>query len=307
MRRHRFGGWNRNCFLSSCRAPAQVRSSKGVHAPGQSFMAQTAEQSESPEYKVPDNVMDQVVTELRQCGSEYYPENGELRNIRIVGHTPKNDHYIYDVVIDFAAGSERLAAKVYRNSKCGPQGARGLAKLESSNLQRVYQLFQRKKLSGVPRPIGDFTELGAVVTEKFSGLPLQSIIMKAALLPGYADRGTLTEAASRTGEWLRAFHRVTADMPQPFDAEALLRELERLCANCKGEGLDDAAIRTILSGTRSILARLARRRHAGNRPRGLSPRSRVARTCCRRASGRRCVALRCADLGASRVRADATR
>lgn len=204
---------------------------------------------------MPENVMEQVVTELRRCGSEYYPEHGELRNIRIVGHTPKNDHYIYDVVIDFAGGSERLAAKVYRNGKCGPQGARGLAKLESSNLQRVHQLFEKRKLAGVPRPIGDFTELGAVVTEKFTGLPLQSIIMKAALLPGYADRGTLTLAASKTGEWLRAFHRITADMPQSFDPEGLLHELERLCANCKGEGLDDAAIRTILSGARGILAR----------------------------------------------------
>jgi hypothetical protein len=204
---------------------------------------------------MPEHVMDQIVAELKNSAREYYPERGELRNVRIVGHTPKNDHYIYDTVVDFTDGSERLAAKVYRPNRCGPQGARALARQEAKNLQHVFGIFQRRKLTGVPRPIGDFTELGAVVTEKLSGLPLQSIIMKAALLPGYADRGTLQVAARKTGEWLRSFHRATADMPSPFDAEALLAELEKLCSNCKGEGLDDRAIRTILSGAEAILAR----------------------------------------------------
>ena len=202
-----------------------------------------------------ENVMEQIVAELRRLAPEYYPQRSELRNVRIVGHTPKNDHYIYDIVIDFADGSERLAAKVYRPSKCGPQGARERARTEAANLQQVYSLFQKKKLDGVPRPIGHFSDLGAVVAEKFSGMPLQSIIMKAALLPGYADRGTLVVAAQKTGEWLRSFHRVTSDMASPFDAEALLSDLERLCENCRGEGLDEAAIRTILSGTRAVLAR----------------------------------------------------
>jgi len=199
--------------------------------------------------------MDQIVAELKNSGSQHYPERGELRNVRIVGHTPRPDHYIYDVVIDFCGGSERLAAKVYRGNKCGPEGARGLARQEAENLSRVFAVFQKKKLTGVPRPIGDFTELGAVVAEKFSGLPLQSIIMKAALLPGYAERGTLKVAARKTGEWLRGFHRATSDMPSPFEAEALIEEVEKLCVNCKGEGLDDHAIRTILSGTKTILAR----------------------------------------------------
>lgn len=202
-----------------------------------------------------ENVMDQIVAELKSSGQRFFPEHRELRNVRVVGHTPKPDHYIYDVVVDFATGSERVAAKVYRASKCGPAGARGMAKLEAGNLERVYTTFQKRKLSGVPRPVGDFTELGAVVTEKFGGLPLQSIIMKAALLPGYADRGMLKIAARKTGDWLRSFHKATADMPAPFDPSKLITDLERLCESCKGEGLDDAAIRTILSGTRSILAR----------------------------------------------------
>lgn len=202
-----------------------------------------------------ENVMDQIVAELRRSAPEHYPHRGELRNVRIVGHTPKNDHYIYDIVLDFADGSERLAAKVYRASKCGPQGARERARTEAANLQQVYSIFHKKKLDGVPRPIGQFSELGAVVAEKFNGLPLQSIIMKAALLPGYADRGTLAVAAQKTGEWLRSFHRVTTDMPSPFDGGELLTDMERLCENCRGEGLDEAAIRTILSGARAVLAR----------------------------------------------------
>ena len=199
--------------------------------------------------------MEQIVAELKNCAGRHYPHLGEVRNVRVVGHTPKTDHYIYDIVIDFTSVSERVAAKVYRGSKCGPGGAKGMATTEAGNLERVYTVFQKRKLNGVPRPIGDFTELGAVVSEKFTGLPLQSIIMKAALLPGYADRGTLKVAAAKTGEWLRAFHKATADMPSPFDPNALMKELERACERCRGEGLDDNAVSTILSGTRSILAR----------------------------------------------------
>lgn len=202
-----------------------------------------------------DNVIDQIVAELKNSGATFFPEHEDLRNIRVVGHTPKNDHYIYDIVADFADGSERLAAKVYRSNKCGSLGSRGLAKLESENLQRVYNIFQKRKLAGVPRPIGNFSEMGAVVAEKLTGLPLQSIIMKAALLPGYADRGMLKLAARKTGEWLRNFHRATADMPAPFDPKPIIADLEKLCESCKGEGLDDHAIRTILSGTQMILMR----------------------------------------------------
>jgi hypothetical protein len=204
---------------------------------------------------MPETVMDQIVSELKRGGSAYYPNRGELRNVRVVGHTPKSDHYIYDIVIDFADGSERLAAKVYRASKCGQQGARSMAQMEAGNLKKIYEVFQKRSLSGVPRPIGDFTEIGAVVAEKFNGLPLQSIIMKAALLPGYADHGALANAARQTGLWLRNFHRSTADMPAPFEPEGLMGELEKLCENCKGSGLDDQAIRVIISGAKGILGR----------------------------------------------------
>lgn len=204
---------------------------------------------------MPESVMDLIVADLKSSGASYYPQHGELRNVRVVGHTPKTDHYIYDIVIDFADGSERLAAKVYRGAKLGQAGARSMAKTECSNLNSVFEIFQKKRLTGVPRPIGDFTELGAVVSEKLTGLPLQSIIMKAALLPGYADHGILTEGARQTGMWLRSFHRATADMPAPFDPAALQKDLEKLCDNCRGEGLDDAAVRTILSGAKTILSR----------------------------------------------------
>lgn len=201
------------------------------------------------------NVMDQIVAALRQDGAAHYPGRGELRNVRVVGHTPKSDHYIYDIVIDFVDGSERVAAKVYRSGKSGPGVARSMAQIEADNLRTVHDVFSRKKLSGVPRPLGDFSEIGAVVAEKLPGVPLQSIIMKAALLPGYADLGTLRESARATGDWLRRFHKATADMPAPFDGTELLGDLEKLCANCRTSGLDEASVRTILSGTKSILAR----------------------------------------------------
>ena len=204
---------------------------------------------------MPETVMDQIVGELKASGASHYPHRSEMRNVRVVGHTPKTDHYIYDIVIDFADGSDRLAAKVYRSAKLGQQGARNMAKTELDNLNQVYSVFQKKHLDGVPRPIGDFSELGAVVTEKLTGLPLQSIIMKAALLPGYADHGILSAGARQTGAWLRSFHKATAEIPVPFDPVALQDDLEQLCKNCRGEGLDDAAVRTILSGSKAILSR----------------------------------------------------
>lgn len=202
-----------------------------------------------------ENIMDQIVATLRQDGATLYPGHSELRNVRVVGHTPKTDHYIYDIVIDFADGSERVAAKVYRASKSGTNTAHTMAQMEADNLRSVHEVFTRKKLTGIPRPIGDFAELGAVVAEKLPGIPLQSIIMKAALLPSYSDLGALRESARATGEWLRRFHKATADMPAPFDGTGLLGDLEKLCANCRTSGLDEASVRTILSGTKSILSR----------------------------------------------------
>jgi hypothetical protein len=204
---------------------------------------------------MPENVMDQIAGELRSCGAQWYPELGEPRAVRIVGHTPKTDHYIYDVVVDFANSNERLSAKLYRASKCGQAGARSLAATETAHLRSVWSIATAKHLSGIPRPVGDFSALGAVVSEKMTGIPLQSIIMKAALLPGYAGLGLLQNAATASGTWLRAFQKITARAPRPLDAQGLQVELERLCHSCKVEGLDDASIRKILSGTGEILDR----------------------------------------------------
>lgn len=200
-----------------------------------------------------ENVMDHIVASLRNSATTYYPDHGELKNVRIVGHTPKTDHFVYDLVVDFDKASERLAAKVYRPSKSGQQAARNQARMELDNLQAAYEIFSKKGLEGVPRPIGDFSEFGAVVSEKFAGIPLQSIIMKGALLPGYADNGTVGVAASMAGHWLRNFHKASADMPEPFDGAAVLAELEKLCDSCRGEGLEDYAIKTIMSGAKKAL------------------------------------------------------
>src|SRR5438270_7592864 len=159
------------------------------------------------------------------------------------------------MVADFANGGERIAAKVYRAGKMGAQLARNQAQNEYRNLERVYEQFSQHHLPGVPRPLGNFSALGAVVSEKIQGLPLQSMMMKAALLPGYDDNTSLREAAAKAGEWLRNFHHLTADAPQIFDAQQLMAELETLCLNCRGEGLDDEAIRMILTGARNSLTK----------------------------------------------------
>jgi hypothetical protein len=202
-----------------------------------------------------ETALEQVLFDLRNQAATLYPQRGEFRNLRVVGHTPKNDHFIYDASVDFEGGSERVAIKVYRSGKCGGN-AKAVARQETANLQYVNQTFiGRKRLEGLPRVLGDYSELGAVVTEKVAGLPLQSIIMKAALLPGFADNGGVALVAQRAGEWLRGFHKATSDGPEPFDSAALIASLEKLCRSCKDEGLDDNSVRLILNGARNALAR----------------------------------------------------
>ena len=201
-----------------------------------------------------ETVLDQILVELRHAAAQRYPHRGELRNLRVVGHTPKSDHFIYDVCADFADGSEKLAVKMYRANKCGGN-AKAVARAENANLQFLQQALPRKKLDGVPQLLGDFSDHGAVVTDKISGLPLQSIIMKAALLPGFADNGSIALVARRAGEWLRGFHKASSEQPEPFDANALLTSLEKLCESCRHEGLDETSIRVIMNGARNVLAR----------------------------------------------------
>ena len=200
-----------------------------------------------------ESVMDHVVADLRENVGRYFPSHSELRNVRVVGHTPKSDHYIYDIVIDFANCSERVAAKVYRSKANGR--ARELATNELSNLHYVHEISEKKGLSGVPRPLGEFSQFGIVVAEKLNGLPLQSIVMKAALLPGYSDHNLVTMSARFAGDWLKRFHKATSEGNAPFDGAAMQKDLEHLCANCKGEGLDDESIGIILNGTAGILSK----------------------------------------------------
>src|SRR5579872_3220965 len=126
-----------------------------------------------------EHLIDQLMDELRSAVSRLYPQNGKLRNLRVVGHTPKPDHYVYDVVADFDHGSERLAAKIYRQAK-GNSNAKSQATAEFETLDTITRHFAAKQMPGLARPVGNFSGYGAVVTEKPSGLPLQSIIMKAA-------------------------------------------------------------------------------------------------------------------------------
>jgi hypothetical protein len=200
-----------------------------------------------------ESPMDHVVANLRENAARYYPSHSELRNVRVVGHTPKSDHYIYDIVVDFADGSERAAAKVYRPTKKSNHAA-DLAAQELHNLRLAFDVSEKKNLAGIPRPLGDFSESGVVVAEKLNGLPLQSIVMKAALLPGYSDHGLLTVAARYAGEWLKNFHKATAEAAMPFESAVMEKDIEKLCTSCKSEGLDDESIAMIQTGTRSMLA-----------------------------------------------------
>lgn len=202
-----------------------------------------------------ESVMETISTELRLRSAEFFPWHGDLRALRVVGHTPKPDHTIYDLVAVFSSGSERIATKVYRGTRQLAHGARQVAERETMNMQSLWSMANLHGMTGIPRPIGNFSALGAVVAEKVSGVPLQSIIMKAVLLPGYAGLGTLQEAATRCGRWLRDFQTLTVQPATLMNTVALQEELERLCRTCISAGLDEAASQKILDGTRAVLER----------------------------------------------------
>ena len=198
-----------------------------------------------------DAVLDQIVDSLRNSGTELFPEHSELRAVRVVGHTPNADHYTYEIVLDFADGSERVSAKIYRSGK-----ASDLARRELGNLQRISQACAEHKLDGIPRAIGDFAALGAVVCTKVNGLPLQSIVMKAALLPDFGNDGTLEMAARRTGEWLRRFHDATAKGLSRSMSKALVADIEKLCVKAQKDGLAKDSIESILEYVGASLAKV---------------------------------------------------
>ena len=203
-----------------------------------------------------DNVVEQIVESLEESGIKYFPEQSKLKAVRVVGHTPKLDHYIYEIVLEFADGSKRVSAKVYRAGKCGIHTPQELAKTEAQNLEFAFQAAKRSGLEGVPCPLGDFTDLGAIVSTKVDGSPLQSVILKTALLPdlgGGDNKGLLELAAQRTGQWLKQFHRATAQKPAALDTTALLSEMEQLCRRAEKNGLPAASTEAILENARSTL------------------------------------------------------
>ncbi len=204
-----------------------------------------------------DSALDQIVSDLRSSGSRYFPQHGEMKTARLVGHTPKSDHYTYEIVLDFSDGSERVNAKLYRGKSEGrtPQES---ALREAQNLHFAHETAQRRALGGIPRPIGDFAHLGAVVSTKVNGLPLQSIIMKAALLPGDGSHHVLEAAARQAGEWLQRFHRASAGLPTPLDTAVTLSEMEKLCERAKKDGLPPESIEVILDNARAALAKQKR-------------------------------------------------
>src|SRR3979409_137076 len=111
-----------------------------------------------------ETVLEQILDDLRKQAVTHYPQRGEFKNLRVVGHTPKNDHFIYDACLDFAQGNERVAIKVYRPGKCSGN-AKGVARQETANLQFVNKtLTAKKKLDGIPRILGDYRELCPVGT-----------------------------------------------------------------------------------------------------------------------------------------------
>ena len=200
-----------------------------------------------------ENTLEQIVDELRSSGSKYFAQS-EVKAVRVVGHTPKPDHYTYEIVVDFVSGGERVNAKLYRG-KAGAKACQELARNEAQNLQFAHQTAEKRSLTGVPRPVGNFSDLGAVVSTKVTGLPLQSIIMKAALLPDNGNDHLLTSAAKQAGDWLQQFHKATTGIPTPLDGDAILADFEKLCAKARKDGLPADSTDAIISSAKNVLSK----------------------------------------------------
>ena len=200
-----------------------------------------------------EDTLEQIVDELRSSGSKYFAQHSDVKAVRVVGHTPKPDHYTYEIVVDFVSGGERVNAKVYRG-KAGVKACQELARKEAQNLQFAYQTAEKRNLT-VPRPVGNFAELGAVVSTKVCGLPLQSIIMKAALLPDNGNYHLLESAAKQAGEWLQLFHKATNGIPTTLDADGVLADFEKLCAKARKDGLSADSTDAILASAKNVLAK----------------------------------------------------
>jgi hypothetical protein len=201
-----------------------------------------------------DKVLEQIVAEMRGIVSQRYPHRGDLGSIRVLGRIPKKDCTAYDLCADFDNGTERFVAKVYRLDRCDG-AAKTTAQIETANLQYVHSALLADELMRVPCLIGDFSERCAVVTAKICGLSLQPAIMKAALLPGSADRGDLALAAGRAGKWLRHFHKVTAGPHEQVDGDELMAKLVMLCENCRLQGLTQDSVGVILERAQDVFSR----------------------------------------------------
>ncbi len=198
-----------------------------------------------------DNTLDQIVDYIRNSGCSNFPGHSEVNAVRVVGHTPKTNHNIHEIVVEFSHGWQRINAKIYRGKTAG-LAPHELAKKEAQNLQFAHEAAERNGLRGIPRPIGDFAGLGAVVSTKVNGLPLQSIIMKVALLPDPGNHPLMEMAARQAGEWLQEFHQATATAADPFDGDTAFAEMTNLCARAQKDGLPTESTTAILGRAESV-------------------------------------------------------
>jgi len=201
-----------------------------------------------------DTVLDQIVASLQNSGAELFPNHSKLKLIRIAGHLPKPGHCTYEIILDFSDARERLSARIYRDGKTGSPSAQDLARRELTVLHRISQACAAHNLDGLPQAVGDFTTLGAVVSRRIQGLSVQSIVVKAALLPNFKSTTLVDMAAAHTGNWLRRFHNAAASDPEPIDGKALFREIEQFCTKGQQDGLAKDSTQSILEYAAASLA-----------------------------------------------------
>ena len=175
--------------------------------------------------------------------------------MRVVGHTPKPDHYTYEIVLDFTDGSERVNAKLYRG-KSGSRAHQDQAKQEAQNLHFAHQTATKRKLNGVPRPGRRLRRTGRGREHQSKWPAVAEHHHEGGAAAGRRQPCALLESsAKQAGEWLQQFHKATAGMPTAMDADAIMAEFEKLCAKARKDGLPEDSTDAIMANAKSVLSR----------------------------------------------------
>jgi aminoglycoside phosphotransferase (APT) family kinase protein len=106
-------------------------------------------------------------------------------------------------------------------------------------VERIWNLADTAFRKTMPRPVTLLPEVGAAVFEAVQGTPMTVLLKREAnRLAGPFCRGRMCRMARRCGEWLRAFHALTAGPGVEYDSARYLSKLSYWLEKSQRRGLE---------------------------------------------------------------------